>query len=173
MKTILLHILLMLVPGLAVAPVASHAHEFHMSKGQIEYVAAEKALQITLHLFIDDLEEALRRGGASGLHLGTDREAARADEYLELYLKKHFSLSLNGQSISYTFIGKETSDDLSALWCYLLVEQADVPRQIKVRNDLLLDVFDDQKNILNVICPGGKRATLLFEKDNTVQQAGF
>ena len=65
------------------------------------------------------------------------------------------------------------STDLLGMWCYLQVDGVDAPRQIKVRNDLLLDVFDDQKNILNIVGPAGKRSTLLFEKDNVAQQANF
>lgn len=172
MKAIFLPVLSLCLMAF-VLTASAPAHEFHVSKGQIEYVASEKSLQITLHLFIDDLEEALRRSGAERVFLGTDREIARADEYLQAYLKRHFVLTVNGQPVSYSFVGKEMSTDLLGMWCYLQVDGVDAPRQIKVRNDLLLDVFDDQKNILNIVGPAGKRSTLLFEKDNVAQQANF
>jgi hypothetical protein len=155
-----------------IAPVL--AHDFHMSKGQIEYAAAEQSLQITLHFFIDDMEEALRRSGADKLFLGSERETAQAEDHLVAYLRRHLALTVDGKPVNFRFMGKETGDDYMGLWCYLIVEDlGQAPRQISIRYDLLQEVFSDQKNILNVLGPGGKRATLLFEKDNALQKAQF
>jgi|APTNR8051073442_1049403.scaffolds.fasta_scaffold00395_24 hypothetical protein len=150
------------------------AHDFHMSKGQIEYAPAEQSLQITLHFFIDDMEEALRRNGADKLFLGSERETAQAEEQLISYLRRHLAITLDGKPVNARFLGKETSNDYAGLWCYLVVEDIEeAPRQISIRYDLLQEVFGDQKNIINVLGPGGKRVTLLFEKDNALQKAQF
>jgi hypothetical protein len=148
-------------------------HDFHMSKGQVEYVAAEKSLQITLHLFIDDVEDALALQGVKGLQLGTEKEAAQADERLAAYLRQHFSLTLNGSKLNLQFLGKETTDDMAAIWCYLLVEQVALPQDLRIQNSLLTDLFDDQKNILTVVGPAGKKSTLLFEKHRPVQSVTY
>lgn len=163
-----------LLPALLVSfPTAPATHDFHMSKGQIEYVATEKALQIMLHLFIDDIEDALALQGVKGLQLGTDKEAAQTNERLAAYLRQHFILTLNGIKLNFQFLGKETTDDLTAVWCYLLVEQVALPRDLRIQNSLLTDLFDDQKNILTVIGPAGKKSTLLFEKRSPVQSVTY
>jgi hypothetical protein len=163
-----------LLPALLVSfSNAPAEHDFHMSKGQIEYVAAEKSLQIMLHLFIDDLEDALALQGIKGLQLGTDKEAAQTDERLAAYLRQHFNLTLNGNKLNLQFLGKETTDDMAAIWCYLLVEQVALPRDLRIQNSLLTDLFDDQKNILTILGPAGKKNTLLFEKHRSVQSLTY
>lgn len=163
----------LLPPLLLSFSTAPATHDFHMSKGQIEYVPSEKSLQIMLHLFIDDVEDALALQGVKGLQLGTEKEAAQTDERLAAYLRQHFNLTLNGSKLNYQFIGKEVADDMTAIWCYLLVDQVAQPRDLRIQNSLLTDLFDDQKNLLTIVGPAGKKNTLLFEKHSPIQHITY
>ena len=150
--------------------VAPEAHDFHISKGTVEYVQQAQSLQVTLHVFIDDLEQALEAQGAPKLFLGTEKEAAEADEYVSKYLAKHFNLQADGKAVKFVYLGKEISDDLSALWFYLEARPVGKPQKIQVKYDLLTEVFDDQKNILNFRGPANARFTLLFERGDTDEE---
>lgn len=151
----------------------SNAHDFHVSKCLIEYNEQEKALQISLHVFIDDLEEALRRQGADELFICTKKEAANAEKYIGRYLKQNFVLEVNGRQAEYNFLGKEISDDLMAVWCYMEVLEVDHMEQLAVTNKILTEVFDDQKNIVSVFGPGNQKGLLLFQKGKSRESVSF
>ena len=139
-------------------------HEFHVSKCQIEYVGAEQSLQMSMHIFIDDLEEALRQRGKDQLYICTEKEAAEAETYLIDYLKNRILIKANGQKVDFNFVGKEISDDLAAVWCYLEVKGIEQLTELEVGNKLLQEVFDDQKNLISIIGPDGKKGYALFQK---------
>ncbi len=152
---------------------SEEVHDFHVSKCLIEYNEQERALQISLHLFIDDLEEALRQQGADKLFLCTEKEAADAGQHLGRYLEQNFILEVNGRQAAYHFLGKEISDDLAAVWCYLEVPEVDQMEQLAVTNKILTEVYDDQKNIVSVFGPGNQKGLLLFQKGKSRESVSF
>jgi len=137
-------------------------HEFHISKCLIEYNEKENALQLTVHIFIDDLEEALRQQGADKLFICTEKEAEKAEEYIYKYLQQKLTIGLDDKAVNYTFVGKEVSEDLAAVWCYLEVENIAPFSKLYVKNNTLLEAFDDQKNIISVIGPNKLKGYFLF-----------
>ena len=58
------------------------SHDFHLSKCDIIYSAEEKAIQISLQLFIDDLELALAAEGHEDLGICTSKESDSADKII-------------------------------------------------------------------------------------------
>ena len=148
-------------------------HEFHISKCLIEYNEKEKALQVTLHLFIDDLEEALREQGADKLFICTEKESEKAEDYIYKYLQQKLEISLDEQAVNYTFLGKEMSEDMVAVWCYLELENVESFNQLYVKNRILLDTFDDQKNIISIVGPKKKKGYLLFNNAKNEETLEF
>ena len=148
-------------------------HEFHMSKCQIEFNSKEKAVQISMHIFIDDLEEALRNQGSGKLFIGTEKETDTAEDYLYAYLKNHFQLKVNDQAMEYEFIGKETSEDLQAIWCYLEITDIETVSNIVVENNVLMELFADQKNIIHIMMPNKKQGYFILEKGKSSDKANF
>ena len=94
-------------------------HDIHLSKCLLEVNESDEAVQISMHIFIDDLEEALRRQGADNLYICTEKEAEEAETHIFDYLQAQFRIELDGQEKAYEFIGKEPSEDLMGVWCYL------------------------------------------------------
>lgn len=148
-------------------------HEFHISKCLIEYNEKEKALQVTLHLFIDDLEEALREQGADKLFICTEKESEKAEEYIYKYLQQKLEISLDEQGVDYTFLGKEMSEDMIAVWCYLELENVESFNKLYVKNRILVDTFDDQKNIISIVGPKKKKGYLLFNNAKNEETLEF
>lgn len=147
-------------------------HDFHVSKCLIEFNQDETALQMSLYIFIDDLEEGLRQKGYDRLFICTKQEATEANDLINEYLRQHLQLTVNGKEESFEFIGKEISDDLSAVWCYLEITKVQELKTLEIKNDILCSVFDDQKNIVSVIGPKHK-ATMLFQKGQEIKEATF
>lgn len=148
-------------------------HDFHVSKCMVEYDAEEQALQISLHLFIDDLEEALRQQGADNLFICTEEESEKAEYYIQQYLLQNFRFAVNGKTVDYQFLGKEISDDLAAVWCYLYIPEVNSLKELSVTNKILTEVYDDQKNIVSVFGPDDQRGLLLFQKGKNTESVSF
>lgn len=139
----------------------------------VEYNEAERALQMSMHIFIDDLEIALAERGADSLFICTRMESPDADKYMARYLEEQIRFVVDGRPVSFTFLGKEVSDDLMAVWCYLEIVDLDPFEQLEVTNRLLLEIYDDQKNIMHIIGPGRREGTLLFRKGVTTETVQF
>ena len=139
----------------------------------MEYNEQEKALQISMHIYLDDLEDALRLEGNDDLFLCTEKEDPQAEGYMEAYVKKHFLITVNGVSKDYQFLGKEPSEDFQATWCYIEIENIDELKELTITHDLLMEVFDDQKNVIQLIGPNRKRGTLLFQKGRKQETVKF
>lgn len=142
-------------------------HDFHISKIQVNYAFDEQEWQISVHVFIDDLEEALRQQGSPDLSLGSEQEADSADDYILKYLQRHFTFTHAEQLLAYEWIGKEMSEDLSAFWIYLYVPDAVAVEDLTVKNQLLLDIYSDQQNMLQLIDPQEQQHYVLFHQDRT------
>ncbi len=148
------------------------AHEFHVSKCVIECNEEAKAIQVSLHIFIDDLEEALRQQGADKLFICTEKESKKAEKYLNRYLQRHFVLIVNNKKVEYEFIGKEISDDLAAVWCYLEVKDIKRIKSMELKNDILMEIFDDQRNIISLTY-NKKEEYMMFDKGNSTETINF
>jgi len=169
MKSILLSLLLIILPSINI----DDLHEFHVSKCSVDYDAEDKALQITVHIFIDDLEEALRQQGADELFIATEKEADNVDQYIDKYLQQRFEVFVEDQSVDFEFLGKETSEDLQAIWCYMEITNVETVNSLTITNQILMEVHDDQKNIMNITGPEKKKAYFLFLKGNSTETIHF
>ncbi len=145
-------------------------HEFHLSKTTINYDTEERAIQISTSVFIDDLELSLKEIGYDSLRICTGKEKENAEVLVHNYLKEHLVIDIDGTTLGLTFLGKEQSDDLAAVWCYL--EAYDVPafKEISISNTILTAQFDDQKNITMVQVDKERIAHILFTTDKTFEK---
>ncbi len=139
-------------------------HDIHISKCLIDYNPEDEALQISVHIFLDDLEEILAENGAKKLYICTPKEKKEAEKFIYLYLQKQFNLKVDDKAVAYNFIGKESSEDLLAVWCYLEVPKIKSPQSLEISSKILMDLYDDQLNIINVNYPGKKNGYLMFHK---------
>lgn len=130
---------------------ANRDHDIHISLSEIRWNETTSAFEVSIKLFIDDLELALGKKGVTGLAIGTDREAAGANDHIAAYLRQHFKIELDGQLLSPRFHGKELSEDIIAIWCYIEFPGTAGPtRKCAITNDVLLELYDDQRNIMDI-----------------------
>jgi hypothetical protein len=148
-------------------------HAFHICKTDMVYKPAEKSLQITMHIFIDDLELALEKQGQSKLFIGTEKEKSGANDLIINYLQKNLNLQINGKKTAYAWIGKEPTADRQALWVYLEVKDVKSIKDVQVENKMLTEVYEDQKNIVQINVPNKKQGYFLLERSKTSDKAVF
>ena len=130
---------------------ASEDHDIHLSLCELRYNEASSAFEVAVKIFIDDLEKAIEKEGASHLQIGSDQEDALADEHIARYLDKFFSITVDGTRLKPEYLGKEMTDDRLAVWCYVEYSK-DVHGALSCTfsNRILLDIYDDQRNIMDI-----------------------
>jgi hypothetical protein len=139
------------------------AHDIHLSKCDVEYNKEEKAVQVSLRVFIDDFELALTEKGASNLFLCTKKEHPEAQNYMEAYLRENFKIETDDKQLSFDFIGKEISEDLAAVWCYLEIPNVEFERNFTVINKVFMELYADQRNIVKVKLDKNTKEHFLFD----------
>jgi len=142
-------------------------HEFHLSKTTINYNTEEMAIQVSTRIFIDDLELSLKDSGYDSLKICTRKEKENAEQLIQDYINEHLKVKIDDSDLEFTFLGKEQSDDLAAVWCYLEAYDVEAFNKMSVSNTILISQFDDQKNITMIQVDKEKIAHILFTSDHT------
>lgn len=153
------------VVGLALAlPLLAGAeapHDLHVSYGN---AAVEGNLVIVrLRLFKDDLEAALRRH--AGVRELTLEANPATDGLFMAYVSERFSIAVDGDEVPGRILASgEDFLDREPVWWYTL--QFDAPeavRAFRVRNTLLFEIFEDQRNVVKFVhFPDEKQRTYSF-----------
>ena len=151
-----------LTPGVAAS---STLHDIHVSRTEVNYDTQSSSVQVTVHLFIDDLEKSLVKSGHKALKLGQHNEAAQADEAIAHYLEQHCTLTAGGKSLKPTFIGKELSDDQIAFYCYLEYPISGSVQELSIKNNILTELHSDQKNMVFITKNKKRVASFLFDSE--------
>lgn len=146
------------------------AHPFYISVCQVDHNPDTGALEMSFRIFMDDLELALEEMGTERLHLGTEREAEKADIYIGRYLARHVEIEINGRRVDSAFIGKEVDPD--AIWCFVEVGDIPVLESMTMTNTLLLETYEDQVNLVHVNANGQKKS-LVFDRHQVRQTLDF
>ena len=124
-------------------------HEFHFGKFEIEHNEENSSLEVSMYLFLDDLEEGItKKEGIKDLNLCTDKETNEATQGMIDYISSNFLIYNNDEKLQMNFIGKELSDDLTAVWCYMEILLPNQIGEISISNSVLMELFEDQKNLV-------------------------
>ncbi len=133
-------------------------HAYHASITEMRYNGPQKQLELSIKVFTDDFERALSRGQKAPVRLSTPGPlpSVRTAEYLrrQLVIK-----TATGGPLPFQFLGMQAEKD--AYWLYCKVALPRTMAGLQIRNAVLLDVFPDQSNILNLEA-GGKKQSVLF-----------
>lgn len=139
-------------------------HKYYVSITQIEYVKEKQSLQIISRIFVDDFEKLIRNRYDSNITLNNNEDEVIIDQYVKKYLHEKIDISINGQAKAISFIGKKYDDDI--MYCYLEIENIASIKSFEIKNKVLFDLFDDQKNIVRTnINDKNKTFVLIPEKD--------
>lgn len=123
-------------------------HKFYVSVTEIEYNEKEQSLQVISRVFIDDLEDLLKKRYDQDIKLGIRDETPGVKIHLEKYLQQKLIIKVNGKSVQINYLGKEYENDMVVL--YLEVPNVQDFENINVRNSVLMDLYEDQKNLIHV-----------------------
>lgn len=133
------------------------AHNFHVSYAKI--AVEQNVAVMTVRFFMDDLELALQRH----FKLPAFKLSATpfSDSLYLSYFNQRFEMQGNGRVLYPTILSSGIDKDM---WWYQLQFSSNAPmKTLSIKNTLLFDVFDDQKNILQIMhFPSEKMESFYF-----------
>ncbi len=122
------------------------AHPIYISVTEVEYDAKEKAYELSIRCFADDVEKALSEWFESKIVL--EKEMSEEDEQkLAEYMLAHIKFSRDGKTFDERFIGFEIDNDV--VFCYVEIPVGRKALPLDVENSLLLESFPEQENIMH------------------------
>lgn len=144
----------------ALAPAASARaarHPRHFASAELRYDDRARAVRVIVRLDADDLDRALRRRGAAS---SADTPAGAAA--VLAYLGDTFLLSRpDGRALPLRLEGIRRTGDLVRV--AVSAASNDGPGGLTLRNEVLMDLFPDQVNVVRV-AEGGTTRSLLFTR---------
>jgi len=160
MNKIKIGFIILLIPLLAFV-----SHKYYISSTKIEFKKESETVQITMHFFIDDLQETINSTYNKNIELALPNEPKLIDSLIINYISKKFEVDLNGINKDYLYIGKEYKID--EIYLYLEIKNIDSINSIEVKNNMLMETFPDQQNIIQLYINNIKKTFLLTrQKDN-------
>lgn len=150
-------------------------HDIHISKTEIHYKTEQSSLQFTIAIFIDDLEAAINeKYGVDSLKLFTNFEKTSSDSLVNLYIQDHLKVKLDSKDAQPIYLGKEINDtDVQGMRCYLEIENQDHFNSIEVSNQILLDAFKDQRNLLDILIDRKSKGYFLLDHRDYSKSLNF
>lgn len=144
---------------------AHHApiHPLKMCVCDARYQAASGLLTFKFKFFWDDLEAALEKQTQKEIDLS--RSSTANDQLLANFVRQYFKLKINDQVIDLNYQQAEVKDVVLELTFTGSKLAPSSQYVIDLRNEILLDVFSDQYNIVRFDFFGnGNLETMRFEK---------
>lgn len=148
-------------------------HDYHVSKCEIEYNSEKSRLEVCQFIFLDDLELAFEYAGLGKQGLCTEFEKEQADSILTTYINDRLLVMNQNDTIQIKILGKEISNDLSAVNVYLYSEAFTLDSDIHFRSNLLTELYDDQNNMVYWTSPSGKKGYFVLNREKTIIQLPY
>lgn len=144
-----------------------HAHRFYAAFTQIDLRDKKQTIEVVHRLFTHDVEDLLRIKSGNAASMGD----VEVEYILREFIEANFAIFDNqGERLSLAWIGMEfeTADVL----LYQESPLPSAPSTLTIINRLFMELFDDQKNTVNVEWNKQIR-TNIFVKGNEQQKVSF
>ena len=132
----------------------SFIHKFHFSETLVEWDPESKSLEMTIKVFTDDWDLAM----GDTLHMKNLSLAELHNQYFH-YLSQHMFFQSGDATIQWNYLGFEREGDV--YYHYLGSTEIEEPKEIHCQFNVMMDLYEDQKNLLN-FRKDGKTSSLYF-----------
>ncbi len=138
-------------------------HKYYISLTQINYIEDQKSLQLTTSVFIDDLENVLRKTYDTIVTIGeTDNQLM--DSLYRNYLNNNLRVSVQGQKVRLKLLLAEVETD--EVFFYIEGENIDTFTDMEVVNSMFVSQIFEQQNIIKTSV-NGKHKSLILNRQKT------
>jgi len=140
-------------------------HKYYVSVTEISYNQKTEQLEVSLKVFNDDWQNALDHRLGQPVNLGSKNEYPKLDSLVSTYLFDSFSIKVNGEKKKLYLIGSEIEGE--ATWIYMYIDDVKNVESIEVQNKLLTEMFDEQRNVVQLTFGKINRSALLTKSRST------
>jgi hypothetical protein len=143
-------------------------HAYYVSVSEIYHNPKTQSLEITMKIFIDDLQLAIQEDGNPQFMMPEEDSESGTSSAIAAYLEDRFIIDINRQPASQRFIGYEFEDD--AVLCYIEIENVTSIDHIRVYNVIISEIYDAQINLTHFQYRGQLKSikTTKSEPDGTI-----
>lgn len=125
--------------------IGMNIHAYYVSVSEIYHNPKNSSLEISTKIFIDDLEQAIRKYENSEITISDQGNIAGTKSSLEAYLLDKFDILINKNPVEMHMIGYELEED--AILCYIEIENVREVKTVDVKNSILCEIYDEQINL--------------------------
>ncbi|UZD21732.1 hypothetical protein PBT90_19650 [Algoriphagus halophytocola] len=137
-------------------------HPFHLSLTEIAWNENTQHLEVSQKIFWDDLEIALGNFHEESIDFLNPANKEKLEDQINQYIRSKNKYWIEGREITMRYLGHEVEED--AAWFYFESEAVSKPSSIHVLNEILIDDFPDQKNIVQFFFDPQSPKSLILEK---------
>ena len=121
-----------------------YSHQFFLTTTEVRLSDNQESLEITIQTFTHDVEALLKNANFNLANLGSEREDDKIDDFIIDYLSNNFII----QDHYWRYLGKKIDGDFTLF--FLEIDKFDSPSSVAVLNTIFMDMYSQQKNIMNV-----------------------
>jgi len=153
------------VASLAASTRTADAHPLHTTLVQLTYDARTHVLEGSIRVFAGDFAAAVaKRAGTKTPEDDRVSDAAAFD-----YIAKTLRVAdASGRAVPLAWCGTRRAGEL--LWLCVRAQTAASPNMLKLSDQMLCELFDDQVNIVQSAA-GDRHASMLFTKGDDAKSA--
>lgn len=138
-------------------------HPLHVSVTEIKFDAKDKELEITVRIFLDDLEEAIRQERKqASLDITNPGTGLTVDLLVSNYLTTRLTAKVDNKVVVIKYLGHEIEGDAIVVYAY--APNVKKLKTIDVHHTTITEVYEDQSNLVHITV-GDKTRSLRLMRD--------
>lgn len=134
-------------------------HPQHVSIMQIDHNLQNKSLEITLKSFVDDIELAIKNQKGKKIFLGQIDPTSQEFGWVESYISSMLSIKVDEKETEFNWVGWEITND--EIFMYFEIPATKTIKSIEIKNEVLMNEFADQTNIVHLKYQGQNKSLFL------------
>lgn len=139
------------------------SHPFFISMTDINYNNKSKEVEVSVRIFTDDFEKALRKNCNCKVDLFARTDKNANEKLVINYILKHLQIKVDRQSCNLEFAGYEQEQE--STWNYFVVKNVNQVKTLEITNTLLYDYREEQINMLHIKANGKEQTDKLDYPD--------
>ena len=124
---------------------SSLLHPFYVSVCEVYHNPDTLSLEISMKVFIDDMELALQNEQNPAISLSENMDDSKINEALKYYFKDKLLIEVNSKKLELAWVGFQFEND--TLLCFLEGKKVKKIDVINIRNAILFEQFEEQINL--------------------------
>lgn len=139
------------------------AHPIHLSMTEFFQGKEGQPMEMSVTLFMDDFATAINY---KAHEKQVQQGKLKPETLMERYLKEKLSVQINDKAVDFAL--ERTESNMNAVTCYFRFRpQVSEVHHIRIESKIFLELFDDQRNMVQIQIPGKKNGMIALDRKTT------